>query len=54
MGGRQPSPPSLAALLVRLLPADGNEAFLAADLAQEFDELAATAGIAAARRWYWK
>ena len=54
MGGRQPSPPRLAALLVRLLPADGNEAFLAGDMEQEFDELAATAGIAAARRWYWK
>jgi putative ABC transport system permease protein len=54
MNGRPPSPPRLAALLVRVLPADGNEAFLASDIEQEFDELAATAGIAAARRWYWK
>ena len=51
--GRPPSPPRLAALLVRLLPAAGNRDFLAADLEQEFDELVVTRGIAAARRWYW-
>ena len=49
-----PSPPPLAQALVRMLPAAENRAFLAADLAEEFDELAATAGAAAARRWYWK
>ena len=48
-----PSPPRLAQALVRMLPAE-NRAFLAADLAEEFDELAATVGAAAARRWYWK
>jgi len=36
-----------------MLPAE-NRAFLAADLAEEFDELAAAVGAAAARRWYWK
>ena len=49
-----PSPPPLAQALVRMLPAAENRAFLAADLAEEFDELAATVGAAAARRWYWK
>ena len=49
-----PSPPGLAQALVRLLLAPENRAFLAADLAEEFDELAATVGAAAARRWYWK
>src|SRR5262245_59359284 len=49
-----PSPPPLAQALVRMLPAAENGAFLAADLAEEFDELAATVGAAAARRWYWK
>jgi predicted permease len=39
---------------VRLLPAEQNGAFLAADMAQEFDDLVAVQGIAAARRWYWK
>ena len=37
-----------------MLPTAEDHAFLAADLAEEFDELAATAGRAAARRWYWK
>jgi predicted permease len=37
-----------------MLPAAENHSFLAADLAEEFDDLAATAGTAAARRWYWK
>ena len=50
----RPSPPRLAAALVRLLPAERNGPFLAADLAQEFDDLAAAEGLAAARRWYWK
>ena len=49
-----PSPPSLAQALVRILAAAENRTFLAADLAEEFDELAATVGAAAARRWYWK
>ena len=49
-----PSPPPLAQALIRMLPAAENRAFLAADLAEEFDELAATVGAAAARRWYWK
>ena len=48
------SPPRLAAALVRVLPADRNGPFLAADMAQEFDDLAAEKGLAAARRWYWK
>ena len=51
---RKPAPPRLAAALVRMLPAAGNEAFLAADMAQEFDDLVASRGVAAARRWYWK
>jgi hypothetical protein len=49
-----PTPPTLARALVRMLPAAEDRAFLAADLAEEFDELAATVGAAAARRWYWK
>jgi len=49
-----PSPPGLAQALVRLLASAENREFLAADLAEEFDDLAATAGAAAARRWYWK
>jgi putative ABC transport system permease protein len=49
-----PSPPPLAQALVRLLSTAENQAFLVADLAEEFDDLAATAGRAAARRWYWK
>jgi putative ABC transport system permease protein len=51
---RPPSPPRLAAALVRLLPAGTNGPFLAADIAQEFDELVAARGEAAARRWYWQ
>jgi len=47
-------PPRLAQALVRLLPAGEDHAFLAADLAEEFDALAATAGATVARRWYWK
>ena len=49
-----PSPPPLAQALVRLVVAPENRASLEADLAEEFDELAATVGTAAARRWYWK
>jgi putative ABC transport system permease protein len=37
-----------------MLPAAENHRFLVGDLAEEFDDLAATAGTAAARRWYWK
>ena len=54
IGRRAPSPPRVAAALVRLLPASGNGAFLAADMAQEFEDLAAAEGVGAARRWYWK
>jgi predicted permease len=49
-----PSPPPLAQALVRLLAPPENRDFIATDLAEEFDELAATVGSAAARRWYWK
>jgi hypothetical protein len=48
------SPPPLAQALVRVLAAAQDRAFLTADLAEEFDELAAAVGAAAARRWYWK
>ena len=41
-------------MLLRLLPAGEDHALLAGDLAEEFQEMAATAGITAARRWYWK
>src|ERR671920_2191886 len=47
-------PPRLARALVHLLPGVEDHAFLVADLEEEFDDLAATHGIAAARRWYWK
>jgi len=47
-------PPLVAQALVRLLPVGRDHACLAADLAEEFADLAATAGTAAARRWYWK
>ena len=52
--GARPAPPRLAAALVRRLPAGGDGPFLAADLAQEFDDLVAARGVAAARRWYWR
>ena len=48
------APPPLAQALIHMLAAPENRAFLAADLAEEFDQLAATMGAAAARRWYWK
>ncbi len=49
-----PSPPPLAQALVHMLSVAENRPFLAADLAEEFDELAAAVGAVAARRWYWK
>jgi putative ABC transport system permease protein len=49
-----PAPPPLARALVRVLSGADDRDFLAADLAEEFDDIAATAGIAAARRWYWQ
>jgi hypothetical protein len=52
-GVRKPAPPRLASALVRMRRGR-NEAFLAADMAQEFDDLVASRGVAAARRWYWK
>ena len=51
---RAPTPPRLARALLRILPAADNGPFLAADLAEEFEQLAAIQGAAAARRWYWK
>jgi predicted permease len=48
------SPPRLARALVRLLPAADNHSFLLADLDEEFSDIAASAGLAPARRWYWK
>lgn len=51
---RRPSPPRLAAALLRLLPAGDNRRFLVADLAEEFQHIASTRGLAVARRWYWK
>jgi putative ABC transport system permease protein len=53
-GQSRPVPPRLASAIVRRLPAAGNTAFLEADLAQEFDEIVATKGLRAARRWYWR
>ncbi len=41
-------------MLVRLLSAADNHAFIAADLEEEFADIAAAAGAVAARRWYWK
>ena len=52
--GSGPLPPRLASAIVRRLPAAGNEAFLEADMAQEFEEIVATQGLRAARRWYWR
>jgi putative ABC transport system permease protein len=49
-----PAPPRLARAIVRILPAAGDRAFLAADLAEEFEDIAMTAGVPAARRWYWR
>jgi putative ABC transport system permease protein len=37
-----------------MLPTGQDHAFLADDLAEEFHDIAATAGLHAARRWYWK
>jgi hypothetical protein len=50
----RPSPPRLARALLRLLPAGQDQAFLAADLDEEFQDIAVTAGLVSARRWYWK
>jgi len=36
------------------LPAGNDRPFLADDLTEEFQDIAATAGVRAARRWYWK
>jgi putative ABC transport system permease protein len=49
-----PQAPPLARALIRLLPAAEDRGFLVADLDEEFEDLAGTAGLAAARRWYWK
>jgi putative ABC transport system permease protein len=37
-----------------MLPTGQDHAFLADDLAEEFHDIAATAGLDEARRWYWK
>jgi predicted permease len=37
-----------------MLPAGEDYRFLADDLAEEFRDIAATAGVTAAQRWYWK
>jgi len=50
----KPSPPRLARTLLRLLPAGEDHRFLIDDLAEEFEDIASTAGVTAARRWYWK
>src|SRR4051812_37805732 len=49
-----PIAPPLARALIRLLTPGEDRSFLIADLEEEFQDLAAAAGVAAARRWYWK
>ena len=51
---RPPAPPPLARLLIHLLSANDDAQFLVEDLAEEFEQLAASDGAAPARRWYWK
>jgi len=49
----RPQPPGLAACFVDLFcPADQAE-FILGDLSEEFLDLAASSGLARARRWYW-
>jgi hypothetical protein len=49
-----PAAPRLARLLMDWMSSGDDAAFLAADLTEEFEQLAANDGAAAARRWYWK
>lgn len=49
-----PPPPRLAAWVIRTLVPAGIGAPLLIDLAERFQRLARTEGLAAARRWYWR
>src|SRR4029079_1100719 len=50
----RPSPPRLLQVLLRVLPVGDDRKFLADDLDEEFQVTAASAGVRAARRWYWQ